>query len=170
MNCFACFSSVLEVGRILRIAPRMVLCVKNFKSVENLEIGLSRINIFIGEPATGKSNILECIGLLSFLYLNSIDVPLPLNYFVRLRDLADMFFVRDTTRSISIELTVSSKHLSVQINREDGNYYLLINNRKIWIRRNYRGFFMLEGKPEFNSVPIYYYNFSMYGVPPEKNP
>ncbi|MEX0569171.1 MAG: AAA family ATPase [Candidatus Njordarchaeota archaeon] len=156
---------------MLRVASRGMqreLCVRNFKSIEFLRVRLNRINIFIGEPATGKSNILECIGLLSFLYLNSIDVPLPLNYFVRLRDLADMFFVRDTTRSISIELVTPAKHLAVQINRGDGDYYLLVNDKKIRIRRNYRGFFVLEEKPEFNFVPIYYYNFSMHGIPSKK--
>ena len=161
----------LKTGRTLRGASgrtRKVLYVKNFKSVENLRVELNRINVFIGEPATGKSNILECIGLLSFLYLNSIGVPLPLNYFVRLRDLADMFFVRDTTRSISIELVIPNKRISVQISRRDGNYYLSVNNKNMRVRRDYRGFFVLDGEPEFESVPIYYYNFSMYGVPPKK--
>jgi len=133
-----------------------------------LGIELSRINVFIGEPATGKSNILECIGFLSFLYLNSIDVPLPLNYFVRLRDLADMFFVRDTTRRVSVEFKIFGKHVYVHIDREDGNYYVWVNNRRIRIKKDYRGLFVLEKKPELDSVPIYYYNFSMHGIPPKK--
>jgi len=33
--------------------------IKNFKSIKDLKLDLRRINIFIGEPNTGKSNILE---------------------------------------------------------------------------------------------------------------
>ncbi|PIY18735.1 hypothetical protein COZ13_09040 [Candidatus Desantisbacteria bacterium CG_4_10_14_3_um_filter_40_18] len=42
------------------------LSVKNFKSIKDLEIDCGRINLFIGEPNAGKSNILEAIGLLSW--------------------------------------------------------------------------------------------------------
>ena len=36
--------------------------VKNFKSIKHLKLNCKRINIFIGEPNTGKSNILETWG------------------------------------------------------------------------------------------------------------
>lgn len=42
------------------------LSIKNFKSIKDLEIDCSRINIFIGEPNTGKSNILEALGTASW--------------------------------------------------------------------------------------------------------
>jgi AAA15 family ATPase/GTPase len=40
------------------------LQIRNFKSVKALDLKCNRINVFIGEPNTGKSNILETIGLL----------------------------------------------------------------------------------------------------------
>ena len=41
--------------------------IKNFKSIRHQKIeGCKRINVFIGEPNVGKSNILEGIGLYSF--------------------------------------------------------------------------------------------------------
>jgi AAA15 family ATPase/GTPase len=40
------------------------LFIKNFKSVKEAELECSKINVFIGEPNTGKSNILETIALL----------------------------------------------------------------------------------------------------------
>ena len=43
------------------------LTIKNFKSIKDLTIECKRINLFIGEPNTGKSNILEALGLLSWL-------------------------------------------------------------------------------------------------------
>lgn len=35
--------------------------IENFKSVQNLEIELGRLTVFIGENGCGKSNILEAI-------------------------------------------------------------------------------------------------------------
>ena len=43
-----------------------VLEIKNFKSIRELKLDCKRINIFIGEPNTGKSNILESLGLFSY--------------------------------------------------------------------------------------------------------
>ncbi|MGF2413915.1 MAG: AAA family ATPase, partial [Ferruginibacter sp.] len=40
--------------------------IKNFKSIRDAKINdCSRVNIFIGYPNVGKSNILEAIGLLT---------------------------------------------------------------------------------------------------------
>lgn len=38
--------------------------IKNFKSVKDLRLDCGRINVFVGKPNVGKSNILEAIGLL----------------------------------------------------------------------------------------------------------
>ena len=39
--------------------------IKNFKSIDEVLISLNRVNVLIGRPETGKSNILEAFGLLS---------------------------------------------------------------------------------------------------------
>lgn len=44
------------------------LHIKNFKSVRDLSLECDRINIFIGKPNAGKSNILEAISLLGAGY------------------------------------------------------------------------------------------------------
>ena len=41
--------------------------INRFKSIKSLTLDCRKINLFIGEPNTGKSNILEALGLLSFL-------------------------------------------------------------------------------------------------------
>ncbi|UFH52929.1 AAA family ATPase [Spirosoma sp. KNUC1025] len=38
--------------------------IKNFKSIKDLRLDCKRVNIFIGRPNVGKSNILEGLGLL----------------------------------------------------------------------------------------------------------
>ena len=49
--------------------------IKNFKSIKHLKLDCKRINLFIGEPNTGKSNILETLGILSHLSLIHISEP-----------------------------------------------------------------------------------------------
>lgn len=39
--------------------------IKSFKSIENLELELGQLNVFIGANGSGKSNLLEGIGVLS---------------------------------------------------------------------------------------------------------
>ena len=41
--------------------------INRFKSIKSLTLDCRKINLFIGEPNTGKSNILEALGLWSFL-------------------------------------------------------------------------------------------------------
>jgi AAA15 family ATPase/GTPase len=39
--------------------------VENFKSIHSLELELGRMNVFIGENGSGKSNVLEAVALAS---------------------------------------------------------------------------------------------------------
>jgi AAA15 family ATPase/GTPase len=59
----------------------------NFKSIKHLKLECKRINLFIGEPNTGKSNILETIGLLSHLHSGG-DV----HRFLRFENMTDLFY------------------------------------------------------------------------------
>jgi AAA15 family ATPase/GTPase len=64
------------------------LSVKNFKSIKELEIDCRRINLFIGEPNTGKSNILEALGLLSWC---GHGKDMPLKEYVRFQETQNLF-------------------------------------------------------------------------------
>ena len=44
------------------------LNIQNFKSIKHLHLDCKKINIFIGSPNTGKSNLLESIGIFSCIY------------------------------------------------------------------------------------------------------
>jgi hypothetical protein len=44
------------------------LQIRNYKTIEDLELDLRRVNIFIGPPSSGKTAILEAIGLLGEYY------------------------------------------------------------------------------------------------------
>ena len=63
------------------------LSVKNFKSIKELGIECRRINLFIGEPNTGKSNILETLGLLSWCGHDN-----HLTEYVRFQNMQEFFY------------------------------------------------------------------------------
>jgi predicted ATPase len=45
-----------------------ILNISGFKSIRKLSMDCKRVNVFIGRPGTGKSNLLEALGMFSFLY------------------------------------------------------------------------------------------------------
>jgi predicted ATPase len=47
--------------------------IENYKSIKDLVFTLGRINILIGENGSGKTNILESLGLFSAAYENKLD-------------------------------------------------------------------------------------------------
>jgi len=47
--------------------------VQNFKSISNLKLELGRINVFIGENGSGKSNILEAVAFGAAASANKLD-------------------------------------------------------------------------------------------------
>ncbi|MDZ7336887.1 MAG: AAA family ATPase, partial [candidate division KSB1 bacterium] len=42
-----------------------ILEIKNFKSIKHITLDCRKVNIFIGKPNTGKSNILESVSIFS---------------------------------------------------------------------------------------------------------
>jgi AAA15 family ATPase/GTPase len=70
------------------------LLIENFKSVKHLEINPRRINIFVGKPNVGKSNILEAISMLS----NTSTI----NDVVRFSHTYQLFYDNDVTQPIKI--------------------------------------------------------------------
>ena len=66
--------------------------IHNFKSIKDLTLPCKRFNLFIGEPNTGKSNILEALGLVSFLGARQYDSDAQLSGFVRHERLSNLFY------------------------------------------------------------------------------
>jgi len=64
--------------------------IQNFKSIRKLRLECRRINLFIGSPDTGKSNLLESLGMFGLPY-----DPEKLRAFARCRTMADLFHDQD---------------------------------------------------------------------------
>ena len=76
------------------------LSIRNFKSIKELDLDCKRINLFIGEPNTGKSNILEALGLLSWCgYINTGLIE-----YVRFQGLDNLFYDGLLDKPIQIKI------------------------------------------------------------------
>lgn len=77
--------------------------ITNFKSLKDVTLNdCKRINLLIGKPNVGKSNILEAIGLFSLPYLK-YNKSKKITQFVRLENLAELFFDGNTEEEISVK-------------------------------------------------------------------
>ncbi len=106
--------------------------IKNFKSIKDLRLDCKRVNIFIGKPNVGKSNILEGLGLLGpiFGYKQSY-------YFkeiIRYEDLSDLFIDNNTRLPVIVKSDINAsvfRRFPV-----DNQPYALISGKTEWIETN----------------------------------
>jgi len=94
------------------------LSIKNFKSIKDLAIDCRRVNLFIGEPNAGKSNILEALGLMSWQgYLNT-----NLGEYVRIQGTQNLFCDDLLNQIVEIDIENSIK-ASMRIKFENDEFY-----------------------------------------------
>ncbi len=83
------------------------ITIENFKSIKKLSLECRRINILIGEANTGKSNILEAIGLLGFYgffrMLRNIVKDI-LKEFVRFFTFDEIFYGKEVSQNSVIQI------------------------------------------------------------------
>lgn len=77
------------------------LKIKNFKSIRDIKISPSRINIFFGKPNSGKSNLLEALTL--FNVIQSKAQQQSQASVIRYNSLDDLFYDRDVSNDILID-------------------------------------------------------------------
>lgn len=87
------------------------LSIRNFKSVRELDLSCRRVNVFIGEPNAGKTNILEAMGLrCGGCLLHASDV-------FRCSTLADLFFDQDSKNQIGVGFDES--RMIIRVEKDD---------------------------------------------------
>jgi hypothetical protein len=87
------------------------LSVRNFKSIKELDIDCARVNLFIGEPNTGKSNILEALGLLSWCGCEGGA----LNDFVRFQYTSNLFYDNLTNQIVDVNITTENMSINIDL-------------------------------------------------------
>ena len=89
------------------------LDIENYKSIQKLSLSPGRVNLFIGKPASGKSNIIEAISLLSKRNVSIKDM-------VRMKEYNDLIYDRDIERKLKVEIDKES----FQMTYKNGDYYI----------------------------------------------
>src|ERR1700722_7753006 len=97
--------------------------ITNFKSIRHQKIeGCKRINVFIGYPNVGKSNILEAMSLFSLPYLKIAGIK-KLAVFIWLKNLPGLFYGTDT--KTPIEININDQDLRFTGNYDKNAFYPL---------------------------------------------
>lgn len=79
--------------------------VSNFKSIRYLEVdGFKKINVFIGMPNAGKSNIIEALSVSSLVSRFQFSGKISFKDFVRFSDFSNVFFEGDIVEPITIKI------------------------------------------------------------------
>lgn len=129
--------------------------IQNFKSIRDLKFQANRVNLFIGEPNAGKSNIIEALACLSpGNYENGQEI-------FRFKTSADLFFDQKIANDISIE--AGSWRVVLKFN-SSGNFQggcFEGQTQRSDISMGHGGFSSL-GVPQ--SCPIRYYFFKPLSI------
>ncbi len=89
--------------------------VKNFKSIKHVNIDCKRINLFIGKPNVGKSNILEAISLFDAPVCNP-SRPF-LSEFMRFEKASNLFYDQDRKNIIHVNTNIGCAALRFHLNQ-----------------------------------------------------
>lgn len=109
------------------------LAIRNFKSIRKLDLNCKKINLFIGEPNTGKSNILEALGVLSHTYHGN------LTQFVRFEVLTDLFYDHVQDKPIDILFDASFLGIEFADGRFKGTYSRTGQEQRVNFEYDYYG-------------------------------
>lgn len=131
--------------------------VKNFKSIKDLRLDCRKVNVFIGKPNTGKSNILESIGIFSFPYASG-----SLRSLVRFESMIDLFYDHDLAEKIQI----IADDMFCQIHYENLKFFGQAKkanepSQLFGFEFDYTG----RGSPSFSQIPsLIPFKFYRFGV------
>lgn len=146
------------------------LRIKNFKSIKDVELDCERINLFIGEPNVGKSNVLEAMSLMGAGYGRRGDKFMA--EFLRYEEVSDLFHFDNVLEPIEIISNLGAaflRHLSYM-----NMYDVIIGERGIYAEIS--SFKMLAEVDEYiknkastilegneGRIPNFYCNFNADG-------
>ncbi len=88
--------------------------IKNFKSIKEAKFDCKRINVFIGEPNVGKSNILEALSLFVSPTC-ALDIPILKDY-IRYEKTSNLFYDNDRKNTISVKTNIGVVYLRFHLN------------------------------------------------------
>lgn len=105
--------------------------IKNFKSIKKIKTDCKRVNVFIGKPNVGKSNILEAIGLLGASY--SRNSKKLLEEFIRYEEISNLFYDEDLLNKI--EVNTDKVRAVMRYHSNNNNQADLVIGQGPWVDR-----------------------------------
>ena len=99
--------------------------IEHFKSVRTAELECRRVNVFIGEPNSGKSNILEALGFLSWMGHKGENLA----GFVRFGDLLNLFYDNFVDQPVTISVRQNGAVLNARLEFSGKAYRALLGDR-----------------------------------------
>ena len=127
--------------------------IENFKSIKHLKLDCKKINLFIGEPNTGKSNILETLGIFSVGPYGDI------RNFVRFESMSNLFYDENLEESI----TIKADDIILKIKFEEGEFRGRCREKELELfsfEHDYGG----SGHRSYSSslkLPLQFYKFTI---------
>ena len=92
------------------------ISVKNFKTLKDVSIELKNVTVVIGDPNTGKSNLLECISLLDVFWRNNHRI----REMVRMENMQNLFTDELIDRAISIKVNEGDRRVDAGLRFNNG--------------------------------------------------
>jgi len=114
--------------------------IQNFKSVKDAAFGAKRVNVFIGKPNSGKSNLLEALSILGHEYSDRSTGYL--RDIIRYEDISNLFYDDDFSK----EIRVSTDLLNALVlsNNNHGFNFIISSEKEILSA--------VEGKKTYSSI------------------
>jgi AAA15 family ATPase/GTPase len=101
--------------------------IHNFKSIRDLRLeDCRRINLFLGYPNVGKSNVLEALGLFSVPYLNRGE---NLNRLVRIENAVELFHYSSEQNQGNIDTNLHKMEIVIKKHQSEFPLYVLLNDK-----------------------------------------
>ena len=151
--------------------------LSNFKSIRECEISnCKRINLFIGRPNVGKSNIIEALSFLTIPYLKE-NSSKKLTQLIRFENETELFYegnwqkmsILDTERG-GWNLQYSPKEfLEIEIDFPEGEWVGKVDEKQIVRGLVSKGFKPLVKRYHFKPDVIYKRGHARYLIPPFGN-
>ena len=130
------------------------LSISNFKSIRQLDLDCKKINLFIGEPNTGKSNILEALAFCSWF---GQTVSSSLSDYVRFQTTPNLFY--DQLLDQEVGILLSGTPSAALYLRFENDQFVLRQQRTSpgsSDRLDYEGVYSgIVGHPQTGSVKFY---------------
>lgn len=95
------FEDIKSTNQMVR-----TVTIEHFKSIKKVSFSCNKVNVFIGEPNTGKSNVLEALSLFSPGILEDMGSS------VRFRYMNDLFYDSDFSVPVDVKTDVLNLRLS----------------------------------------------------------